>query len=99
MDAQTIKILGIVALLLAAVCVFAAVERYIDNANKVNAMNQMMSGSPFGAVSPLGRGPVRPAVPAVSKYCALFAVLLGAGGAFALVKAKQMRESPPEGRE
>ena len=40
MDKNVMRVLGIVALVVCAVCVFVAIERYQTNAKNVRAMNQ-----------------------------------------------------------
>ena len=42
------KIAGIVCLVVCAVCVFVAIERYSANADNVRAMNQMRQSMPMG---------------------------------------------------
>ena len=84
MDKKQMKIVGIIALVVCAVCVFVAIERYQTNANNVRAMNQMRDSSPLGGM--MGAGEIRPATPAATKYALLFALISGIGGAILLVK-------------
>lgn len=85
MDAKTMKIAGIACLVVCAVCVFVAIERYSANADNVRAMNQMRQSMPMGNM--LGGVEMKPATPAATKYALLFAVLSGVGGAVLLVKS------------
>ncbi len=48
MEKHQMKLLGIVCLIVCAVCVFIAFERYQTNANNVQAMNQFRNSSPLG---------------------------------------------------
>jgi hypothetical protein len=84
MDKQMMKIAGIVALVVCAICIFVAVERYQTNANNVKAMNQIQRSSPLGGMV----GEVKPAAPAATKYAAFFAAVSGIGGGVLLVKSK-----------
>jgi len=79
------KPLGITLLVVAAICVFVAVERYNTNANNVRAINQMNGSSPFGGA--LGGGNLEPATPTETKYAAFFAVVTGIGGIVVLAKS------------
>ena len=86
MDKKQMKIAGIVALVICAVCIFVAIDRYQTNANNVRAMNRLQQSSPLSGM--MGTGEMKPAVPAASKYAGLFAVISGVGGAVLLVKSK-----------
>ena len=79
------KIIGIVLLVICAICIFVAIERYHTNASNVRAMNQFQQSTPLGNMMP--RGALKPATPAATKYAALFAVITGAAGGILLVKA------------
>ncbi|MBI9016567.1 MAG: hypothetical protein JEZ07_04815 [Phycisphaerae bacterium] len=85
MDNNLMKTLGIVCLVICAICIFVAVERYQSNADSVNAMNSMMNSLPLGGM--MGRGPVKPATPAATKYAIFFALITGVSGAVLLVKS------------
>jgi len=87
MDKQTMKVVGIVAMVVCLVCVFVAVERYNANAKNVRAMNQIKRSSPLGGM--MGGMEMKPATPAATKYALFFAVLSGAGGAVLLVMSKK----------
>ena len=52
MDKTTMKVVGIIALVICAVCIFVAIERYQNNANNVRAMNQFTSSSPLSGMMP-----------------------------------------------
>ncbi len=100
MDSQTMKILGIVALVICAVCIFVAIERYNTNAKNVQAMNQMRQSMPMGNTMPGMGGAMKPATPAATKYAILFALIFGGGGAFLLVKgASTSQAKAPESGE
>ena len=81
------KIVGIACLVVCAVCVFVAVERYQSNAANVEAMNALRQSSPLGGIV----GTMEPATPAATKYAIFFALITGAGGVVLLVKAKEDR--------
>lgn len=90
MDSKTLRIIGIACLVVCGICLFIAVERYQDNAGKVNAMKQMGSdmGLPGGGL--LGGADIQPATPAATKYAALFGLLFAVGGAICLWKSATM---------
>ena len=85
------KLAGIVLLVLAAVCLFVAFERYQANANAVAAMNQM-GGGMFQAMT--GGNELKPSIPAATKYSLLGALIFGGGGAYCLANAKSGNASP-----
>ncbi len=73
------KISGIVCLILCAICLFVAVERYNANAGNVRAMQTFnITGMEL-----------KPATPAVTKYAVFFAVLTGVGGGILLAKSRK----------
>lgn len=86
MDKQVMKIVGIVALVVCAICVYVAIERYQANANSVKAMNQLRQSSPLSGM--MGGAEIEPATPAATKYAVLFAVISGVGGGVMLAKSK-----------
>ncbi len=86
MDKNQIKIIGIVALAVCAICIFVAIERYQTNANNVKAMNRLQQSSPLPAM--MSTGEMKPAVPAASKYAGLLALISGISGGVLLVKCK-----------
>ena len=77
------KVIGIVCLVVCAVCVFVAIERYNTNASNVRAMNELQQTSGLGGM--MGGGKLEPATPAATKYAAFFAALSGLGGVILLV--------------
>jgi len=79
------KVLGIIGLVVCAICLFIAIERYSTNANNVEAMNQM-GGSLFGQT-------MKPATPAATKYALLFAAVFGIGGGFLITSAASKKKS------
>ncbi len=95
------KILGIVCLVVCAVCVFIAIERYQTNAKKVQAMNQFMNqgSSPLGGMMKGMTGAVKPATPAATKYALFFALITGVGGGVLLVKSQSNKDAENYGSE
>jgi len=87
MDKKHMRVFGIVCLVICAVCVFVAVERYNTNAGNVRAMNSFQQSSPLGRM--MGGGNMKPATPAATKYALLFAAISGIGGTVLLVKSGQ----------
>jgi len=87
MDKKQMKIVGIVCLVVCAVCIFIAIERYQTNADNVRAMNAMQQSSPLGGM--MGGGEMTPATPAATKYALLFAAISGIGGVALLIMASQ----------
>ncbi|MCP4707413.1 MAG: hypothetical protein GY869_02205 [Planctomycetes bacterium] len=90
MDQKQMMIFGIVCLVICAVCLFVAVERYNTNANNVKAMNSMTQNSPLGGM--MGSGEMKAVMPAATKYAILLAVVFGVGGAVLVVKSKKLTE-------
>ena len=91
MDKKQMMIAGIVCLVVCAVCIFVAIERYNANAGNVRAMNSLQRNSPLG-----GMGlniDIKPATPAATKYAIFFALISGVGGGILLYKSKQ-EDSP-----
>ncbi len=97
MEKSQMKILGIVLLVVCAVCVFVAIERYQTNAENVRAMNQLQNSSPVGGMmnQMTGGMEIKPATPAATKYAALFAVITGAAGVILLVMGQQPKPTEP----
>jgi hypothetical protein len=87
MDKNQMKILGIVALVVCAICIFIAIERYQTNANNVKAVNQLRQSSPLSNM--MGNAEVKPATPAATKYAALFAAISGVSGGVLLARSNQ----------
>lgn len=85
MENKNMKILGIVCLVICAVCIFIAGERYNTNANNVRAMNEFQQSSPLGGM--MGGSPMKPATPAATKYALFFAALSGIGGGVLILKS------------
>ena len=86
MDKKQMKIAGVVALVVYAICIFVAVERYQANANNVKAMNRFQQSSPLSGM--IGTGDMKPVAPVATKYAALFALVFGIGGGVLMVKGK-----------
>jgi hypothetical protein len=85
MDKSQMKLIGIVCLVICAVCVFVAIERYSANANNVRAMNSLLQSSPLGGM--MGGANMKPATPAATKYALLLGALSGVGGAILLAQS------------
>ena len=86
------KLAGVVLLILAAVCLFVAFERYQANANAVAAMNQM-GGRMFQAMT--GGNELKPTIPAATKYALLGALVFGGGGTFCLLSGPTAKKGKP----
>ena len=87
MDKKQMKIMGIVVLVVCAICIFVAVERYQTNANNVKAMNQLGRSTPLSGLMGVGQMTLR--TPAATKYAAVLAIASGIGGAVLLVKSRE----------
>ena len=91
MEKSQMKIAAIVCLVISAVCIFIAVERYQTNANNVRAMKQMMNNdaTPLGGMMNQMTGGVQieAKTPAATKYAILFAAITAAAGGILLVKS------------
>lgn len=83
MEQQQRKMLAIVSLVVCAICIAVAVERYNTNAKNVHAINALQQSTPFGPM--MGGGGLKPAMPTVSKYAVGAAVVTGIGGVVLLV--------------
>ena len=79
------KVVGIVGLVISAICLFIAIERYSTNANNVAAMNQL-GGSLFGQN-------LKPATPAATKLGLVFALVFGIGGGVLLTQGAKAKNS------
>ncbi len=93
MDKNVMKILGIVALVVCAICVFVATERYQTNAKNVRAMNRSPIRLPGGGTLETDMEIFKPATPTVTKYAMFFALISGAGGAVLLVMSAQKKQA------
>ena len=89
MEKDQMKMAGIACLVICAICLFAAMERYNSNAANVNAMNAFRQSSPLRHGLPSGLQKMKPATPAATKYALLFALLSGVGGSVLLGKCKE----------
>ena len=85
MDKNQMKMTGVVCLLVSAICIFVAVERYNTNAGNVKAMNAFSQSSPFRGM--MGVGKMTPTTPAAAKYAIFFALISGIGGATLVLKS------------
>ncbi len=101
MEKSQMKLLGIVCLVICAVCVFVAIERYQTNAKNVRAVNQMRNASPMGGMmnQMIGGSDMKPATPAATKYAMVFAVIAGVGGAVCLVKSQDNTRGNMDGTQ
>lgn len=84
MDKKQMKAVGILCLVVCAISVFVAIERYYTSANNVRAMNEFRRSMPLDGT--LG-GEMKPAAPTATKYALFFAVLSGIGGGILLAKS------------
>ncbi|HLB72778.1 MAG TPA: hypothetical protein VJJ98_02055 [Sedimentisphaerales bacterium] len=75
MDKKQMMIAGIVCLVICAICIFVAIERYNANAGSVRTMNNFQRDSPLGGMGMSLE--MKPATPAATKYAIFFAVLSG----------------------
>ena len=96
MSPGVLKGAGIACLVVCAVLLFAAWERYQDNANKVGAANKMMQSSPLGGMlgELTGGAKMEPGMPTATKYALVFAIISGGAGAGCLIVVMKSR---PEG--
>jgi hypothetical protein len=85
--------MGIAGLVVCAILLFVAWERYQDNANKVAAANRMMQSSPLsGMMGELtGGAKMEPGMPTATKYALVFAIISGIGGAGGLIVGMRKR--------
>ena len=93
MDKNVMRVLGVVALVVCAVCVFVAIERYQTNAKNVRAMNRGPIRMPGGRTIETNFEVFKPATPAVTKYAMFFALISGAGGVVLLVMSAQTKQA------
>ena len=91
MEKGQMKMLGIVCLVVCAVCLFIAFERYQSNAKQVQAMKHMLNNnsSPLGGM--MGGVKVRATTPAATKYALFFALITGVGGGVLLAKSQPVK--------
>lgn len=82
MDPKTLKLLGIICLVICVVSLFVAYERYQTNAKNVRAMNRGPISLPGGSTLETNFEVFKPATPTATKY-ALFFAALSVGGAVA----------------
>lgn len=85
MQPNQFKIAGIVLLVVAAICLFVAFERYQSNADAVQAVNQIGGG----LLQNVTGGELNPGIPAATKFALLFAVVSGGAGGYCLWRATQ----------
>ena len=86
MNKGNMKIAGIIALIICAVCIFVAIERYQNNANNVRAMNQFTGSAPFGRMMP--QMEMKPTMPAATKYAIVLVAISGIAGVVLLMNGK-----------
>jgi hypothetical protein len=90
MEKKQIKIAGIVCLVISAICIFIAVERY-QTANDDRALKQMINddATPIGGMmnQMTGGAKIKATTPVATKYAILFAVVTGGAGGILLVKS------------
>lgn len=96
MSAGALKGVGIGCFVLSAILLFVAIERYQDNAKKVEAANKMLDSSPLGGMMKemTGQAKLEPGMPDATKYSLLFAVLAAVGGVVCLVLGAKKGPAP-----
>ena len=94
MSPGVLKGIGIACLVVCAILLFVAWERYQDNANKVAAandrmqsVNKMMQSLPLGGMTRelTGGAKIEAGMPTETKYALFFAIMSGGGGAGCLI--------------
>ena len=86
MDKNVMKMIAIVCLVICAICLYVAFERYQTNSDAVNAMKQFTNSMPMpGGMN--GAIPLKAATPAATKYAILFAIISGVAGGVLLAKS------------
>jgi hypothetical protein len=102
MSPAKLKGVGVGCLVVSAILLLVAWDRYQDNANKRDAINRIVGPSPWGALAPLYGVNVEPGVPEATRYALFFAVLIGVGGVVCIVMSPKMgaakssqRATPP----
>ncbi len=98
MSKQQMKMFGIFSLVVCAICIFVAIERYNANADAVRSMNSMQQSMPFGNMM-IGGSKLEPAMPAATKYSLFFALITGIAGVIMLVKSSAGNVSCPGNSE
>ena len=87
MDKKQMMIAGIVCLVVCAICIFVAIERYNANTKAVRAVNNFQRNSPLGGM--MQGMNIKPATPAITKYFIFFALISGVGGGVLIYMSKQ----------
>lgn len=101
------KLIGVISLVVCAISVFVAWERYQHNAAQVAAANQMMQGFPMGGMMQHMTGgaelQLQPAMPTSAKYAIAIALLSGIAGVVCLMmpsgadgRKSKLRSPEPE---
>jgi hypothetical protein len=107
MSKDNMRIASFACLVLTAVLLFVAWERYSSHANAVEAANRMLNNSAMGQIRRImlqqmtGQSELEPGVPVSTTYSIFFAVISGISGAVLLgasVKNKQVKHRQPENR-
>jgi len=91
MSPTALKSVGIGCLVVSAVLTFVAIERYRDNANKVEAAKNLMQSMPLGGMMK----DMQPSAPTATKYALLFAAIAAVGGVACLASAPKPRKRRP----
>lgn len=93
MDKHTQKLVGYIAFAICALSIFIAVERYADNAKRVDAANRMLQSSPLGGMmggmmeQMTGKTKMEAGVPTATTYSLILAFITGAAGVGLLATA------------
>jgi hypothetical protein len=87
MSPAVLKGISIGCFVVCAILLFVAWERYQDNANKVEATNNLLGSSPLGGMmnQMTGGAKLEPGMPDATKYALFFAALAGIGGVVSMV--------------
>ena len=93
MDSKTLKIIGAICLVVCAISLFVAVERYQTNAKNVRAMNRGPITLPGGGTLETNFEVFRPAMPAATKYGIFFTVLSACGAVACFIGARSKPKS------
>ncbi len=88
MDSKTLKVIGIVCLVICAISLFTAFERYQTNARNVRAMNRGPIPLPGGGTLETNFEVFRPGMPPATKYGLFFAALSAGGAAACFIAAR-----------
>ena len=87
MSPSALKGVGIGCFVVCAILLFVGWDRYQDNANKVEAMNNMVGGMAGQLMGQLtGGAKLEPGMPDATKYALFFAAIAAVGGIVCMFK-------------